>query len=276
MIRSRGSPDALQSMTRPESRIAMARSVISRCSMPLSHVAIRNAPIWPSETDPSVAPAMNERISSVESAWRSRLRRMISCGCMRAPRSMAGTARPAYPAPPRPTAPTRPRTTGTGRMHPPRADRRTGPQTTGQVRPGPSAPRMAGRGGRCRRKTLPRLSLPGSGPPSLQRRAARCPGRSSLACRDGDAHHRGRPLLETGDDGSEEPGMRHGRWLVVALLTVLATALAGCQTATVLQDGRVLLVTPAGGALYDPVDRVDHRHGSAGGGAGRRDRHAAR
>lgn len=47
--------------------------------------------------------------------------------------------------------------------------------------------------------------------------------------------------------------MRRRPWFVVGLLAVLAAVLTGCQTATVLQDGRVLLVTPAGGALYDPV-----------------------
>ena len=47
--------------------------------------------------------------------------------------------------------------------------------------------------------------------------------------------------------------MRHARWMVAGLLATVALALAGCQTATVLQDGRVLLVTAAGAALYDPV-----------------------
>ncbi len=44
--------------------------------------------------------------------------------------------------------------------------------------------------------------------------------------------------------------MRRGRWFVAALMAIV---LGGCQSATVLQDGRVLLVTGAGASLYDPV-----------------------
>jgi large repetitive protein len=44
--------------------------------------------------------------------------------------------------------------------------------------------------------------------------------------------------------------MRRGRWLGAVFMAV---ALAACQTATVLQDGRVLLITPTSAALYDPA-----------------------
>jgi hypothetical protein len=47
--------------------------------------------------------------------------------------------------------------------------------------------------------------------------------------------------------------MRRGRWIEAALAAALALVLAGCQTATVLQDGRVLIVEPMGASVYDPV-----------------------
>jgi hypothetical protein len=47
--------------------------------------------------------------------------------------------------------------------------------------------------------------------------------------------------------------MRRGRWIEAAVVAAMALLLAGCQTATVLQDGRVLIVEPMGASIYDPV-----------------------
>lgn len=47
--------------------------------------------------------------------------------------------------------------------------------------------------------------------------------------------------------------MRRGRWIEAAVAAAMALLLAGCQTATVLPDGRVLIVEPMGASIYDPV-----------------------
>ena len=60
--------------------MASARSAASSNVMPRRKTAIVKAPIWPSETEPRVAPSTKNRISSALKANPSRFLRMTSWG----------------------------------------------------------------------------------------------------------------------------------------------------------------------------------------------------
>ena len=73
-----GSPASRQSITVPESRIAKVSATRSAAFMSRKKVAMANAAVWPSETDPSAMPFTMNCNSSASSAAPSRFLRMIS------------------------------------------------------------------------------------------------------------------------------------------------------------------------------------------------------